>query len=137
MAVTRRDNWGGGGLYSYIHISKEISGAVLNIYISKLKYCLYHSWQTSIFFRSMRRSAHSTMEHNGAEWSTMEHNGAQWSTTEHNEWSTIDQCHAPAEIDIYILIDFTSPMVCSLGLNNRAGLVPSPLAYARNGGPRR
>jgi hypothetical protein len=97
----------------------------------------------------MRRSAHSTMEHNGAEWSTMEHNGAQrstmeyngvqWSTMEHNgaQWSTIDQCHAPADIDIYVLIDFTSPMVCSLGLNNRAGLVPSPLAYARNGGPRR
>jgi hypothetical protein len=28
-------------------------------------------------------------------------------------------------------------MLCSLDVNNRAGLVPSPLAYARNGGPQR
>ena len=145
MAVTRRDNWGGRLIFIYSYFERNQWGSSKYIYF-KIEILLIpllaniYIFQINAEIRPQHNGAQwSRMEHNGAQWSTTEHNGVQWSTMEHNgaQWSTIDQCHAPADIDIYILIDFTSPMVCSLGLNNRAGLVPSPLAYARNGGPRR
>jgi hypothetical protein len=83
------------------------------IFQIKLLLIAYHSWQTSIFLRSVKSSTHSKM----------------------------DQSHTRADIDELCWYWWTSLMLCSMGVSRRVHGISTPpyfpWDYAQNSGPRR